>query len=139
MTTPVSQTTPLVKPRTAPIIATLRSSTCVFQVRCESTGKWISSAHNTFGWAPGEEQDAWREALKKTAYRFYKWKEDEKGNLWITPPVGYWLADGRLVSSACKEGERVEAYYGSKAEIVDRRIIRFITDGPFTFLPRKEK
>lgn len=116
------------------IIATLRSSTCVFEVRCEVTGKWLSPAYNSFGYGPGKEQDEWRETLKKADYQFHKVRE-ERDTLWITPPVGFWLKDGRLVSPEYQEGERAEAYYGTKAEIVGKRSIKFVKDGPFTFLP----
>ena len=57
--------------------------------------------------------------------------------LFITAPVGYWLKDGRLVSPDYIPEECAEAYYGEQSEIVGRRIISFITDGPFTFLPKK--
>ncbi len=118
-----------------PIVATLRSSTCIFEVRCEATGKWLSPAYNSYGYSNEEKKKEMRETLKKVEYQFHKVKE-EYGTLWITPPVGFWLSDGRLVSPTCNEGERVKAYYGSKEEILSiGRKVTHITDGPFTFLP----
>jgi hypothetical protein len=38
----MSSVAPAIPTRTDPIIATLRSSTCIFEVRCEATGEWIS-------------------------------------------------------------------------------------------------
>jgi len=124
------------KPRTKPIIATLRSSTCVFEVRCEDTNKWLTPAYNTFGWKSGKKQDEWKETLKTQPYRFHTAKE-EYGTLWITPPVGFWLKDGRLVSPDYKDEAHIDkGYYGKRQEITDMgRTIRYVTDGPHTFLP----
>jgi len=122
---------------TSPIIATLRSSTCIFEVKCEATGKWLSPAYNTYGYSGEEKKAEMRETLKKTEYQFHKVKE-EYGTLWITPPVGFWLSDGRLVSPDYKGGERVKAYYGRKPEISEMgRSIHHIKVGPWTFLPSK--
>lgn len=118
-----------------PIIATLRSSTCIFEVRCEATREWLSPAYNTYGYSNEEKKKEMRETLKKVEYQFHKVKE-EYGTLWITPPVGFWLSDGRLVSPTYDGGARVKAYYGSKEEILNMgRKVNHIEDGSFTFLP----
>jgi hypothetical protein len=63
---------------------------------------------------------------------------EEADELWVTPPVGYWLRDGRLVSSRYTDGERVKPYHGSKSEISDmHRSVDYIRHGSFTFLPRE--
>ena len=93
-------TSPVRVSGSVPISATLRSATCIFEVRCEVTGHWLSLAYCS-GWNP----------------------------------VGFWLRDGRLVSPICHEGERAEAYHGTQEEILRRRSIQFILDGPDTFLP----
>lgn len=135
--TTTESATKLLSTSSTPIIATLRSSTCIFEVRCEVTGEWLSPAYNTFIYGPGKEQEEWRETLKKVEYQFYKVTENNN-TLWITPPVGFWLKDGRLVSPKYEQGERVKAYYGTEAEIVGKRSISFIKDGIFTFLPEKD-
>ncbi|MBS0586233.1 MAG: hypothetical protein JSR76_08080 [Verrucomicrobia bacterium] len=137
MVSRITPSEPIPEALTAPIIATLRSSACIFDVRCEVTEKWMCRAYNTFGLGPGEKQDEWRKLLQKSDYQFHKVIEDGDW-LSITPPIGFWLKDGRLVDVRCTEGERTEAYYGTKAEIVARRTILFVEDGPFTFLPSDE-
>lgn len=122
-------------PITTPIVATFRYSNRVFEVRCEISGKWLTPGYKTFSYRAGPDQDRWRENLKRVEYQFYKAVETDNG-LCITAPAGYWLKDGRLVSPDCIPEERAEAYYGEQSEIVCRRIISFITDGPSTFLPK---
>lgn len=62
--------------------------------------------------------------------------KEECGTLWIRPPIGFWLSDGRLVSPTYNEGERVKAYYGSKEEILSMgQKVDHIKDGPSTALP----
>ena len=78
-----------------------------------------------------------RETLKKAQYQFHKVKE-EYGTLWITPPIGFWLSDGRLVSTSYQGGQRVKPYYGDKSEILNmNRTVDHIKDGAFTFLPKE--
>lgn len=126
--------------RSQPIIATLRSSSCIFEVKCD-TGEWITRAYNSAGFSPGKSQDAWRAILtippenRESRYRFYKmWEDGDK--LWVVPPVGAWLKDGRLVPPEYNRDEQVKGYYGTKKEIVEmNRTVSFVLDGPFTFLP----
>ncbi len=132
---PLSKTETAVRVLANPIVATLQSSTCIFSVRCEATREWLSSAYNTYGYSDEDDKKEMSETLKKVEYQFHKVKESY-GTLWITPPVGFWLSDGRLVSPDYNEGIRVKAYYGSKEEILSMgRKVDHIIDGPFTFLP----
>lgn len=133
MITPNKRTDSSPKLLNVPLKATLRNLDRHFEVQCELTGRWLSSEMNTFGLRPGKEQAEWKEKLKKVEYQYHKFKE-ENGILWITYPVGFWLKDGRLVSE-CNKEESVEPYYGKKAEIVGKREIQFISDGPHTFSP----
>jgi len=100
-----------------PIIATLQSSTCIFTVRCEATGEWLSSRWKTAERSGEEKKKQMRETLKKVEGQFYK-VEEYSDNVRVTFPTGFWLSDGRLVSPHYKEGERVKAYFGSKEEIL---------------------
>lgn len=130
-----SKTETKIKVLSNPIVATLRSSAHIFEVLCEATGEWLSPAYNSQPYSNEEKKKEMRETLKKVEYKFHKVKE-ENGTLWITPPVGFWLSDGRLVSPYYDEGERVKTYYGTKEEILSMgRRINHIKDGPFTFLP----
>jgi hypothetical protein len=119
------------------IFATYKSSSYIFAVCCEATGKWLSAAYNPVGYYDEETVKKMRETLKKTEYQFYKVRE-EGDTLWVTRPVGYWLSDGRLVSPDYQGGERVKAYYGEKSELSGVRSINYITEGPFTFLPQEK-
>lgn len=104
-------------------------------MRCEATGKWLTHAFNSYGYSIEENKKEMRETLKKVEYQFHKANE-EYGTLWITPPVGFWLSDGRLVSPEYKEGKRVKAYYGGEEEILNMgRKIEHVLDGTFTFYP----
>lgn len=100
-----------------PITARLVNSTCNFEVSCEATGKWLSIAYSSRGYSNEDKKKEMIENLKKVEYQFHK-SEEEYGILWVTPPSGFWLSDGRLVSPCYEEGERVKAYYGSEEEIV---------------------
>jgi len=123
-----------------PIIATLRSSTCIFEVKCELTGKWISPAYSTFGYNINNEEKmkVWKPRSIMPEYKHYKFKT-EGDIFWITPPIGFWLVDdGRLISAAAQETHKfsnVVGYYGQKDDVLARRTIKHILDGSFTFMP----
>lgn len=118
-----------------PLIATLRTSVAVFEVQCEVTGRWISSANRPVSVFSDEMKKVeMRETLKKIEYQFHR---IEEGNKYLTliSPAGYWLKDGRLVIDSCIEGERVKGYFGKQYEVeAMNRTIKFILDGEDSFL-----
>lgn len=65
-----SKTKTTIKVLPNPIIATLRSSTHIFEVRCEATGKWLSPA--SYGYSNEEKKKEMRETLKKLSINFIK-------------------------------------------------------------------
>lgn len=117
-----------------PIIATLRSSTKIFEVKCEASGKWLTSAYISLSEYTDDDRKKVHEMIKKSEYLLSK---IHSGSLrWDSYPVGYWLSDGRLVSRYFTDGLRIEPYFGEIDEIVNKgREIQYTLDGEFAFFP----
>jgi len=108
-----------------PLIATYAPHRTTILVKCEGSGGWIPlmprSATDTTTLKIAE----WAEKSHRFEYRFFKF-HSSPDSMTVSMPAGYWLSDGRLVSTTYSEGKIASVFYGTKEELLSRRSVCFI-------------
>lgn len=116
-----------------PLIATYACHRTTILVKCEGSGDWIPLIPRSVTYTTTLKIAEWAEKSCRFEYRFYKIRSDSESTT-VTAPAGYWLSDGRLVSTSYSGGKIASAFYGSKEELLSRRSVCFVSSGPDNFL-----